>query len=142
MIQDLTAENDFSNKSNRFGLLGNVVSRLRRDLDTTSPENELVFTGDCHERDTKRFYVDSLTDRSLCDCCGGPLDLIPWHFNNFDKLCVTCNSYFTKEVIYELFENTQQVIGHFDNGEFQLSKPWTIIDREENNAIDNVLLWD
>lgn len=137
MIHDLTANGDFS-----ISFLPRLNFRLPDRNDEPRPEDELVFTGDALERENKRFIVDYNADKTICDCCGGQIDKIPWHWNDTNKtLCSICEKMFSKENMIEMFEDSQEVIGTLPSGEFQLSKPWTIKEDREN-AVDNVLLWD
>lgn len=142
MVQDLTANGDFNKSENSLDRL----FRHSRDLLTANednPKDDLVFTGDALDRQTKRFYKDYETEKNMCDCCGGPIDRIPWHFGDENKtLCSVCESIFTKEYKRELFENVTEIIADTGHG-FILAKPWTMReDFEDNRAIDNVLLWD
>lgn len=139
MIHDLTANSDFTSSS-RLRLNFRLPDRSYKP----NPEDELVFTGDALERESKRFHVDYNTDKTICDCCGGYIDKIPWHWNDTNKtICNICEKILSKENIAEMFEDAQEVIGELSSGEFQLSKPWTMKEERENeNVIDNVLLWD
>ena len=137
MIHDLTANSDFTSSSRL-----RLNFRLPDRSDEPRPEDELVFTGDALERESKRFYVDYNADKTICDCCGGYIDKIPWHWNDTNKtICNICEKILSKENIAEMFEDAQEVIGTLQSGEFQLSKPWTMKEEREN-AVDNVLLWD
>lgn len=138
MVHDLTANSDFS-KHTRFGFR----FRLEDRNDSTNPKDEVVYTGDALERENKRYCVDYNEDKTICDCCGGYIDKVPWHWNDENKtLCDICDSLFAKGGINDLLDGSPHVIGTFPSGVFQLSKPWTIDENERENAIDNVLLWD
>lgn len=137
MIHDLTANGDFTS-----GSRPRLNFRLPDRSNEPRPEDELVFTGDALERESKRYCVDYNEDKTICDCCGGYIDKIPWHWNDVNKtICSICEKIFSKENIAEMFEESQKVIGTLPSGEFQLSKPWTMKEEREN-AVDNVLLWD
>ena len=137
MVHDLTANGDFSSD-----FLPRLNFRLLDRNDEPRPEDELVFTGDALERESKRFHVDYNADKTICDCCGDYIDKIPWHWNDVNKtICSICEKIFSKENIADMLENSQKVIGTLPSGEFQLSKPWTI-EEERENMVDNVLLWD
>lgn len=137
MVHDLTANGDFSSS-----FIRRLNFRLPDRNDEPRPEDELVFTGDALERESKRFSVDYNTDKTICDCCGGYIDKIPWHWNDINKtICNVCEKMFSKEKIAEMFEDSEEIIGELPSGEFQIAKPWTIKEEREN-AVDNVLLWD
>lgn len=137
MVHDLTANSDFSSHA-RFGF----GFRLEDRNDSTDPKGEVVYTGSATERENKRFCVDYNEDKIICDCCGGHIDKIPWHWNDENKtLCDTCDYIVNQGGFKELSENSQRVIGTLPSGAFQLSKPWTI-EEEREDFINNVLLWD
>ena len=92
MIHDLTANSDFTSSS-RLRLNFRLPDRSYKP----NPEDELVFTGDALERESKRFHVDYNTDKTICDCCGGYIDKIPWHWNDTNKtICNICEKILRK----------------------------------------------
>ena len=130
MIHDLTANNDFHNNS--FGLLGrwrDIFDRTNHDDELTPPDNEIVLTGSGFDREHKRYILDYESDtKNMCDCCGAPIKIRPWDFEENKTLCPECEKW-----LEEVIDNRFAV---------RVVKPWDTRDFERENAVDNVLLWD
>ena len=145
MVHDLTANRDFQGTGG-LGLLGRIAadfSRLeskRREL--TSPYDEVVLTGTTFDREHKRYVLDYESDeKNMCDCCGSPIKIRPWDFEDNKTLCPECekwledtpNSREDGRLLEEVIDDSFAV---------RVVKPWDIRDFERENAVDNVLLWD
>ena len=89
-IHDLTLGGDFSQKSS-FSF-PNFLRRETIQSEETPPNEEVVYTGDAETRRMKKYIVDYETDKNICDCCGLPIDNIPWHFV-LTKLCKPCETF-------------------------------------------------
>lgn len=141
MVQDLTANRDFQNDRD-----WNVLSRLTRQRSThdelTSPFDEVVLTGTTFERDNKRYILDYESEqKNMCDCCGAPIRIRPWDFEENKTLCPECEKWLEEsQNIHENGELLEQVIDEAFN--VKVMKPWDISNFERENAVDNVLLWD
>ena len=141
MIQDLTADGDFS------GQRGLAILRHLPGLDPESgilPDlDEPVLTGTAADRAQKRYWqLDKEQREDTCDCCGKPLRIRPWDFADEAKtICESC-----EKALEYLHEESQD--GHLfnqvidDSFRVRAIKPWDIPEDERDNAIDNVLLWD
>lgn len=145
MVHDLTANRDFQGTGG-LGLLGRIASdfaRLeseRREL--TSPYEEVVLTGTASDRDHKRYVLGYESDqKNMCDCCGSPIRIRPWDFEENKSLCPECEKWL--EETHNSREDgrlLEEVID--DSFAVRVVKPWDIRDFERENAVDNVLLWD
>lgn len=141
MVQDLTANRDFQNEKD-----WNILSRLSRqdshEDELTSPYEEIVLTGTTFDRDHKRYILDYESEqKNMCDCCGAPIRIRPWNFEENKILCPECEKWL--EESHNLHENgelPEQIID--DDFTVRVMKPWDISDFERENAVDNVLLWD
>ena len=87
MVHDLTANGDFS-----ISFLARLNFRLPDRNDEPRPEDELVFTGDSLERESKRFSEDYNADKTICDfiivkqcsaACQSSYDIYIIFFKNF-----------------------------------------------------------
>ena len=129
MVHDLTANNDFQG-GRGFDSLGRFARELERVSDNlTPPYDEVVLTGSTFDRDCKRYILDYESDeKNMCDCCGAPIRIRPWDFEENKTLCPECEKW-----LEEVIDNRFAV---------RVVKPWDIRDFERENAVDNVLLWD
>ena len=142
MVHDLTANSDFQGDRN-FNFLGRFVRELERVSDNlTPPYNEVVLTGTTFDRDNKRYVLDYESDeKNMCDCCGAPIRITPWDFEENKTLCPDCEKWLEEtrssredgRLLEEVIEDSFAV---------RVVKPWDIRDFERENAVDNVLLWD
>lgn len=142
MVHDLTANNDFQGDTG-FNLLGRYARDFERISDNlTPPYDEIVLTGTASDRDYKRYVLDYESDqKNMCDCCGAPIKIRPWDFEENKTLCPDCEKWLEKSHnSRENGELPQEVID--DTWAVRVVKPWDIRDFERENAIDNVLLWD
>lgn len=141
MIQDLTANRDFQNDR-----VWNILSRLVRQRsnhdELTSPFDEVVLTGTTFDRDHKRYILDYESEqKNMCDCCGAPIKIRPWDFEENKTLCPECEKWLEEShSLHENGELSEQIID--DDFTVRVMKPWDINDFERENAVDNVLLWD
>lgn len=132
MVHDLTANNDFRQGRSVNSLLGRIASDLAKARDEleelTLPYDEVVLTGTTFDRDHKRYVLDYESDqKNMCDCCGLPIKIRPWVYEENQSLCPNCVKWLEKESWFR----QERVV-----------KPWDIRDFERENAVDNVLLWD
>lgn len=141
MIQDLTANRDFQNDGDRGILLNSIRLRSTQD-DLTSPYDEVVLTGTTFDRDHKRYILDYESEqKNMCDCCGAPIKIKPWDFEENKTLCPECEKWLEEShSLHENGELPEKIID--DNFTVKVMKPWDINDFERENAVDNVLLWD
>lgn len=141
MIHDLTANSDFQAKENLhfFGVYEKTISEFN---DLTSPYDEVVLTGTSLDREHKRYILDCESEqKNMCDCCGSPIKIKPWDFEDNKTLCSECEK--VLEEMHNLRENgglLEKIID--DNFTVRVDKPWDIEIFERENAINNVLLWD
>lgn len=143
MIHDLTANNDFHNDS--FGFLGrwrDIFDRANRDDELTPPDNEIVLTGSGFDREHKRYILDYESDtKNMCDCCGAPIKIRPWDFEENKTLCPDCEK-FLEEQMQPKEDGTllEEIVD--DSFKVRVRKPWDMDESERESAINNVLLWD
>ena len=108
----------------------------------TQPYDEVVLTGTTFDRDHKRYVLDYDSDeKNMCDCCGAPIRITPWDFEENKTLCPDCEKWL--EETHNSREDgrpLEEVID--DSFAVRVVKPWDIRDFERENAVDNVLLWD
>lgn len=138
MVHDLTANSDFQ-KTRGWG----VLTRPIQDEDRlTPPYEEIVLTGTTFDRDHKRYVLDYESDeKNMCDCCGAPIRIRPWDFEENKTLCPECEKWLEEtqnsredgRLLEEVIDESFTVI---------VEKPWDTRDFERENAVDNVLLWD
>lgn len=138
MVHDLTANSDFQ-KTKGWG----VLTRPIQDEDRLAPPyEEIVLTGTTFDRDRKRYVLDYESDeKNMCDCCGSPIKIRPWDFEENKTLCPECEKWL--EETHNSREDgrlLEEVID--DSFAVRVVKPWDIRDFERENAVDNVLLWD
>lgn len=141
MIQDLTANRDFQNNRD-WNILSNLIRQRSAQDDLTSPFDEVVLTGTTFDRDHKRYILDYESEqKNMCDCCGAPIKIRPWDFEENKTLCPECEKWLEKSHnLHENGELPEQIID--DDFTVRVMKPWEINDFERENAVDNVLLWD
>lgn len=141
MVQDLTANRDFQNDRD-WNILSNLIRRRSAQDDLTSPFDEVVLTGTTFDRDHKRYILDYESEqKNMCDCCGAPIKIRPWDFEENKTLCPKCEKWLEEsQNFYEDGELPEQIIDEAFN--VRVVKPWDIRDSERENAVDNVLLWD
>lgn len=142
MIQDLTANRDFQNDRD-WNILSNLIKQRSYQDDLTSPFDEVVLTGTTFDRDHKRYILDHESEQNnMCDCCGAPIKIRPWDFEENKTLCPECEKWLEESHnnLHENGELLEQIID--DNFTVRVMKPWDINDFERENAVDNVLLWD
>ena len=137
MVHDLTANQDFQKQRN-----WNIILRSPKEDEITSPFEEVVLTGTSSDRDHKQYILDYESEqKNMCDCCGAPIRIRPWEFEENKTLCPDCERWLeeskNKESNGELLE---EIID--DSFAIKTVKPWDINDLERENAVDNVLLWD
>lgn len=142
MVQDLTANRDFQNDRD-WNIILSRLARQRSNYDKlTSPFDEVVLTGTTFDRDHKKYILDyESKQKNMCDCCGAPIKIFPWDFEENKTLCPECEKLL--EELHNLHENgelPEQIID--DDFTVIVMKPWDINDFERENAVDNVLLWD
>lgn len=143
MIHDLTANNDFHSEG--FGLLGrwnSILENARDNDELTPPYEEIVLTGSGFDREHKRYILNYESDtKNMCDCCGAPIRIIPWDFEENKTLCPECEKFleeqFTPKEDRTLLE---QIVD--DSFRVRVRKPWDMDEIERVSAINNVLLWD
>ena len=112
MVHDLTANSDFQGDRN-FNFLG----RFDRELEYESDE------------------------KSMCVCCGAPIRITPWDFEENKTLCPDCEKWLEEtQNSREDGRLLEEVID--ESFAVRMVKPWDIRDFERENAVDNVLLWD
>lgn len=138
MVHDLTVNSDFQ-KTRGWG----VLTRPIQDEDRLAPPyEEIVLTGTTFDRDRKRCVLDYESDeKNMCDCCGSPIKIRPWDFEENKTLCPECEKWL--EETHNSGEDgrlLEEVID--DSFAVRVVKPWDIRDFERENAVDNVLLWD
>ena len=92
-VHDLTSTRDFS--ENRSFNLPKFLQLIEHNIDTsyTSPEKEVVLTGDAETRKMKRYCIDYENDGNICDCCGCDINKKPWDFKKTSKLCDACEKF-------------------------------------------------
>ena len=142
MIQDLTADGDFNGRSNHaLSHWGAIISLLTEDNDNLSaPYDEVVLTGSGYDRDNKRYILECETDeKNMCDCCGDPIRIKPWDFDDTRTLCPRCMAYLEENYGQRENELVREVVD--DNFRVKIRKPWDMPPDVEH-PIDNVLLWD
>lgn len=141
MIQDLTANRDFQNDRDR-NILSNLIRQRSAQDDLTSPFDEVVLTGTTFDRDYKRYILDYESEqKNMCDCCGAPIKIRPWDFEENKTLCPECEKWLEKSHnLHENGELPEQIVD--DDFTVRVMKPWDINDFERENAVDNILLWD
>ena len=141
MIQDLTANRDFQNDRD-LSILSNLIRQSSTQDDLTSPYDEVVLTGTTFDRDHMRYILDYESEqKNMCDCCGAPIKIRPWDFEENKTLCPECEKWLEKSHnLYENGELPEQIID--DDFTVRVMKPWDINEFERENAVDNVLLWD
>lgn len=142
MVHDLTANSDFQGDRN-FNFLGRFDRELERVSDNlTPPYDEVVLTGTTFDRDHKRYILDYESDeKNMCDCCGAPIRITPWDFEQNKTLCPECEEWLEEtQNSREDGRLLEEVID--DSFSVRVVKPWDIRDFERENAVDNVLLWD
>lgn len=141
MIQDLTANRDFQNDRD-LSILSNLIRQSSTQDDLTSPYDEVVLTGTTFDRDHKRYILDYESEqKNMCDCCGSPIRIRPWDFEENKTLYPACekwleesqNRKYDGELLEEIID---------DSWSIRIVKPWDKNDFERENAVDNVLLWD
>lgn len=142
MVHDLTANSDFQGDRG-FNFLGRFTRDLERVSDNlTPPYDEVVLTGTTFDRDHKRYVLDYESDqKNMCDCCGAPIRIRPWEFEENKTLCPDCEKWLEENhnsrddgrLLEEVIDDSFAV---------RVVKPWDIRDFERKNAVDNVLLWD
>ena len=138
MIQDLTANRDFQDDIN-LSFLSNLIRQRSAQDDLTSPFDEVVLTGTTFDRDHKRYILDYESEqKNMCDCCGAPIKIRPWDFEENKTLCPACEKWLEKS--HKNGELLKQIID--DDFTVRVMKPWDINEFERENAVDNVLLWD
>ena len=91
MVHDLTANSDFQG-GREFNFLGRFSRELERVSDNlTPPYDEVILTGTTFDRDHKRYILDYESDeKNMCDCCGAPIRITPWDFEENKTLCPNC----------------------------------------------------
>ena len=141
MVQDLTANRDFQNVRDWSVLSRSAGQRSNYD-ELASPFDEVVLTGTTFDRDHKRYILDYESEqKNMCDCCGAPIRIRAWDFEENKTLCPECEKWLEEsQNIHENGELLEQVIDEAFN--VKVMKPWDISDFERENAVDNVLLWD
>ena len=138
MVHDLTANSDFQ-KTRGWGVL---TRPIRNEDVLTPPYEEVVLTGTASDRDSKRYVLDYESDqKNMCDCCGAPIRIRPWDFEENKTLCPDCERWLEEaQSRRENGELSQEIID--DSFAVRVVKPWDIREFERENAVDNVLLWD
>ena len=142
MVHDLTANSDFQGDRN-FNFFGRFDRELERVSDNlTPPYDEVVLTGTTFDRDHKRYVLDYESDKkNMCDCCGAPIRIKPWDFEENKTLCPECEKWL--EETHNSREDGRLLEEVIDESfAVRVVKPWDIRDFERENAVDNVLLWD
>lgn len=141
MVQDLTANRDFQNYID-WNVLSRLIKQRSNHDELTSPFDEVVLTGTTFDRDHKRYILDYESEqKNMCDCCGAPIRIRPWDFEENKTLCPECEKWLEEsQNIHENGELLEQVIDEAFN--VKVMKPWDISDFERENSVDNVLLWD
>ena len=138
MVHDLTANRDFQ-KTRGWGILTRPIQDEDR---LTPPYEEIVLTGTTFDRNHKRYVLDYESDeKNMCDCCGSPIKIRPWDFEDNKILCPECEKWL--EETHNSREDgrlLEEIID--DSFAVRVVKPWDIRDFERENAVDNVLLWD
>ena len=136
MIHDLTVNSDFHSDS------FDIFDRANRDDELTPPDNEIVLTGSGFDREHKRYILDYESDtKNMCDCCGAPIKIIPWDFEENKTLCPDCER-FLEEQMQSKEDGTllEEIVE--DSFRVRVRKPWDMDEFERQSAINNVLLWD
>ena len=147
MVHDLTANSDFQQgRGSSFNLLGRLVSdfaRTRNEFEAlTPPYEEVVLTGTTFDRDHKRYVLDYESDeKNMCDCCGSPIKIRPWDYEENQSLCPNCVKWLEEK---NWFRQEDRMLEEVVDDSFRVRvvKPWDINNFERENAVDNVLLWD
>lgn len=138
MVHDLTANRDFQ-KARGWG----VLRMPMRDEDRlTPPYEEVVLTGTTSDRDHKRYVLDyESNEKNMCDCCGSPIKIRPWDFEDNKSLCPDCEKWLEEK---NWFRKEDRMLEEVVDDSFRVRvvKPWDINNFERENAVDNVLLWD
>lgn len=143
MIHDLTANSDFHSEG--FDLLGrwnSILENTRNSDELTPPYEEIVLTGSGFDREYKRYILDYESDtKNMCDCCGAPIKIRPWDFEENKTLCPECEK-FLEEQFTPKEDGTllEQIVD--DSFKIRVRKPWDMDEVERESAINNVLLWD
>lgn len=146
MVHDLTANSDFQQSRGFNSLLGRIVSDfggVRDEFESlTPPYDEIVLTGTTSDRDLKRYVLDYESDqKNMCDCCGSPIRIRPWDFDENKTLCHECEKWL--EETHNSREDNRLLEEVIDDSlAVRVVKPWDIRDFDRENAVDNVLLWD
>ena len=143
MIHDLTANNDFH--SERFGILGrwnSILENTRNSDELTPPHEEVILTGSGFDREHKRYILDYESDtKNMCDCCGAPIKIRPWDFEENKTLCPECERFLEEQFIpKEDGTLLEQIVD--DSFKIRVRKPWDMDEVERESVINNVLLWD
>lgn len=143
MIHDLTANGDFYNDG--FSLLGrwrDIFDRTNLDDNLTPPYNEVVLTGSGFDRENKRYILDYESDtKNMCDCCGAPIKIKPWSFEDDKTLCPDCEKFLEKQMQSKEDKTLLEKVVD-DSFKIKIHKPWDMDEFERESAINNVLLWD
>ena len=108
----------------------------------TPPDNEIVLTGSGFDREHKRYILDYESDtKNMCDCCGAPIKIRPWDFEENKTLCPDCEK-FLEEQMQPKEDGTllEEIVD--DSFKVRVRKPWDMDESERESAINNVLLWD
>lgn len=145
MVHDLTANRDFQG-SGGSGLLGRLVADFARiesrREELTPPYEELVLTGTTSDRDHKRYVLDyESNEKNMCDCCGSPIKIRPWDFEENQSLCPNCVKWLEEKNWFRQEDRMLEEVVD-DSFRVRVAKPWDISNFERENAVDNVLLWD
>ena len=143
MIHDLTANNDFRSEGfNLFGRRNNIFENARDNDELTSPYEEVILTGSAFDREHKRYILDYESDtKNMCDCCGAPIKIIPWDFEENKTLCPECEKFLEERFVpQEDGTLSEQIVD--DSFKIRVRKPWDMDEIERESAINNVLLWD
>lgn len=138
MVHDLTANRDFQ-KTRGWGVL---TIPMREEDNLTPPYEEIVLTGTTSDRDHKRYVLDYESDeKNMCDCCGSPIKIRPWDFEDNKSLCPDCEKWLEEK---KWFKEEDRISAEIldDTFAIRIVKPWDINNFERENAVDNVLLWD
>lgn len=141
MVHDLTANRDFQNDRD-WNILSDLLRKRTTQDELTSPFDEVVLTGTTFDRDHKRYILDYESEqKNMCDCCGAPIKIRPWDFEENKTLCPECEKWLKES---QNRERNEELLNEIIDDSFAVRtvKPWDIRDSERENAVDNVLLWD
>lgn len=131
IIQDLTANSDFSSNNNT----------VEENIDVIT--DELVLTGDCTERASKQWLLDYNSLNCPCERFGRLITIVPWRSDDYvQTLCKMCDEIVSVQVLLSQAKDLALVIGETEQSGFIYAKPWTFRSEPSPSAIDNVLLWD